>query len=353
MRNETLDGLRGIAVLLVLFYHHGLLNSGWIGVDIFFVLSGYLITTILRRHRGTSDFWSSFWIKRATRILPPFLLVLAATALLGFALSAGQAGLYLLSLGDVMAYLRPAFEPLRPLWSLAVEEHFYLLWPFAVRYMDRRKLVAILLGLIVAEPVLRACMSLFTHDWQTVYFLTPFRLDGLCLGSLLAVALESPAFEVNLARYSAPAGLLSAFTWIGMRLVLGGRFTRDNPTAYYNAIGYSLVSFGAACLISYLLTHPQSLLARMIAARWLAATGLISYGLYLYQVPVHQVMMRSYPGLGGRSIWVDSVITFALATASYQWYEKPMMRLGKRWIGAVASRPAHTAGAESGELSIG
>ena len=353
MRNNTLDGLRGIAVLLVLFYHHGLLNSGWVGVDLFFVLSGYLITTILRTHRADSNFWSSFWIKRATRILPPFLLVLAATALLGFAVSPKQGMLYLLSLGDVLAYLRPGFEPLRPLWSLAVEEHFYLLWPFAVRYLDRRRLLAILSVLIVAEPVLRGCASLFTHDWQVVYFLTPFRLDGLCLGSLLAVGLESERVTVWVTNYSGWAGGLSAACWMAMRVTLGVRFTRDNPTIAYNAVGYALVAYVAVCLIAYLITHPTTLLARAIAARWLAATGLISYGLYLYQVPVHEAVAQRLPSLGSRTIWLDAVITFTLAIASYYCYEKPIMRLGKRWIEANAARSAHTAGAESGELITG
>ncbi len=140
----SLDGLRGLAVLLVLAYHHALLNSGWLGVDLFFALSGYLITTILRSARHDEEYWKPFWIKRATRILPPFLLVLVLTPLLGFIVTIRQFAGYLFSLGDVMAYVHSQFEPLRPLWSLAVEEHFYLAWPFAVRYLRRRNLVIIL-----------------------------------------------------------------------------------------------------------------------------------------------------------------------------------------------------------------
>ena len=335
MRNKSLDGLRGIAVLLVLLYHHGLLNSGWLGVDLFFVLSGYLITTILRNH-GTINFWSSFWIKRATRILPPLLLVLVATAALGFSLTLSQGMAYLFSMGDIAAYLRPDFEPLRPLWSLAVEEHFYLLWPFAVRYLKRKKLVLILLATVLAEPLLRAAASLFTHDWQAVYFLTPFRLDGLCLGSLLAIVLEDSAMISKVTRLSAPAGMMSAAIWFALRVGLGTRFTRDNPTIYYNAFNYALVSYGAACLIAYLITHPKSTMARLIGARWLAAIGLMSYGLYLYQVPVHEVVIR-YNRRAGYAFWIDLVITFALAAASYLWYERPLMRLGKLWCVSLAS----------------
>jgi peptidoglycan/LPS O-acetylase OafA/YrhL len=329
-RNLSLDGLRGVAVLLVLLYHHHYLNAGWLGVDLFFVLSGYLITSILRRTRTDVFFWRSFWIKRFSRILPPFLLLLMVTSLLRFGLSWKQALAYFLSFGDVLAYLRPTFEPLRPLWSLAIEEHFYMFWPFAVRLLPRRSLGFILLCLIVSQPALRAIASLFTHDWQVVYFLTPFRLDGLALGCLLSLGLESPIDTDLLRKWSGFGTVLFIVTWVGFRAFFGHGFTRDEPTVVYNSACYSLVSLTAFSLIAYLLTHPRAIVARALAWKPLVFTGAISYGLYLYQVVIREAVSRTWQVDGGRAFLIDTPIIFLVACLSFYFYEKPIINWGKR-----------------------
>jgi peptidoglycan/LPS O-acetylase OafA/YrhL len=329
-RNLSLDGLRGVAVLLVLLYHHHYLNSGWMGVDLFFVLSGYLITSILRRTRTDKFFWRGFWVKRFTRILPPFLLLLVATALFRFGLSRRQALAYFLSFGDVLAYTRPDFEPLRPLWSLAIEEHFYMLWPFAVRLLPRRPLLWILVSLIALEPLVRAIASVFTLDWQFVYFLTPFRLDGLALGSLLALLLESSSDEDELRKWSSWATLLFAALWFGFRIAFGHGFTRDSPTIIYNSLCYSLVSLVAFSLIAYLLTHPLSIAARILSWKPLVFTGVISYGLYLYQVLLRELLTRTWQISIRKALWIDTPVLFLLAWVSFTFYEKPIIRWGKR-----------------------
>jgi peptidoglycan/LPS O-acetylase OafA/YrhL len=329
-RNLSLDGLRGVAVLLVLLYHHQYLNSGWMGVDLFFVLSGYLITSILRRTRTDKFFWRGFWVKRFTRILPPFLLLLVATALLRFGLSWRQALAYFLSFGDVLAYTRPNFEPLRPLWSLAIEEHFYMLWPFAVRLLPRRPLLLILISLIALEPLVRALASVFILDWQFVYFLTPFRLDGLALGSLLAILLESTSDEDALRKWSSWATLLFAALWFGLRIAVGHGFTRDNPTILYNSLCYSLVSLVAFSLIAYLLTHPLSTASRILSWKPLVFTGAISYGLYLYQVLLRETLTRTWQVSNRKAFWIDTPVLFLLAWVSFTFYEKPIIRWGKK-----------------------
>ena len=329
-RNRSLDGVRGVAVLLVLLYHHHYLNSGWIGVDLFFVLSGYLITSILRRTRKDEFFWRGFWVKRFTRILPPFVFLLVATALLRFDLSWRQSVAYFFSFGDVLAYTRPNFEPLRPLWSLAIEEHFYMLWPFAVRLLPRRSLLFILLALIAFEPLVRAIASVFTLDWQFVYFLTPFRLDGLALGSLLALLLESSTAEGVLRKWSSWATLLFAAFWFCFRIALGDGFTRDNPTVIYNSVCYSLVSLLAASLIAYLVTHPLSMIAEGLTWKPLVFTGVISYGLYLYQVVLRETLTRTWHISDRSAFWIDTPVLYLLAWLSFGFYEKPFIRWGKK-----------------------
>ncbi len=330
MRNASLDGVRGFAVLMVLLCHHNLLKSGWMGVDIFFVLSGYLITNILRRTSSDLYFWREYWIKRATRILPPFLLLLLITPLLGFSVSLRQAVVYLLSGGDVLAYLRPDFEALRALWSLAVEEHFYFLWPFAVRYLSWRSLLAINCLLILFELLLRAAASSFTHDWQVVYFLTPFRLDGLAFGCLLALLMESQQGKQRLERWSSISFFASCALMGGLRLGFGHKFTRAQPTAAYNALIYFVVPLIAVSAIAYLITHRNSLAARLLSWKPLVFTGAISYGLYLYQVLIREVLTRR-TGLNVHQVFpLDTPIIFLVAWLSYQFYERPIVAWGRR-----------------------
>jgi peptidoglycan/LPS O-acetylase OafA/YrhL len=334
-RNESLDGLRGVAVLLVLLYHHHYLNAGWMGVDLFFVLSGYLITAILRRTRSDQFFWRGFWVKRVTRILPPFLLLLLATSALRFSLTWLQTLAYLLSFGDVLAYVRPTFEPLRPLWSLAIEEHFYIFWPIAVRFLPRRSLVFILLSLVAVEPIIRAITSMFTQDWQLIYFLTPFRLDGLALGSLLALGLESSSDAHLIRKWSGWSTALFISIWLSLRIGLGHAFTRDDPSPAYNGACYSLVSLAACSLIAFVVSHPRSLCSRALQWKPLVFTGTISYGLYLYQVLIRETLMRTWTLSGRTALFIDTPIIFLLAWLSFRFYEKPIIHWGKKRAAGV------------------
>ena len=211
MRINSLDGLRGIAILSVLLIHHGLFNNGWMGVDLFFVLSGFLITQLLRKDRFEPLFWKRFYIKRATRILPPLVLTVA----LGYAFTPGAKALialgYLLSFSGFIELTRHHILALGPLWSLAVEEHFYLVWPFAVRFLSRRHLFFVLAVIIVGVPLLRL---FFSHPMpmaqlSPIYFLTPFRIDEMAFGCLLAVLLESQRATTFL-QVCGPSGCSSA-----------------------------------------------------------------------------------------------------------------------------------------------
>jgi peptidoglycan/LPS O-acetylase OafA/YrhL len=328
-RNLSLDGLRGVAVLLVLLHHHHYLNAGWMGVDLFFVLSGYLITSILRSTRTDKYFWSTFWIKRFARILPPLVLLLLATRLLRFSLTWPQALAYFFSFGDVLAHMPTTLEPLRSLWSLAVEEHFYMFWPFAVRLLPRRQLIFILLSVIISQPIIRSIATVFHHDWQLVYYLTPFRLDGLALGSLLSLGLESPIDTQLLKRWSGAATALFIAVWMGLRIFVGLGFTRDNPTVIYNGACYSLVSLAAFSFIAYLLLHQKSIAARALTWKPLVFTGTISYGLYLYQALIREAVTRTWHISDRSAFWIDTPVIFVVAWLSFYLYEKPIMRWGR------------------------
>jgi peptidoglycan/LPS O-acetylase OafA/YrhL len=211
-----------------------------------------------------------------------------------------------------------------------VEEHFYILWPFAVRFLPRRSLIIILLSLVALEPLARAIASFFVVDWQFVYFLTPFRLDGLAFGSLLAVASESMSSLNAIKSWSGWATLLFIALWFCFRVTFGLSFTRDNPTALYNSLCYSIVSLVALSLIAWVITHPESIVVTALSWKPLVATGVISYGLYLYQVILRELVMRTWHVNIREALWIDTPVLFLFAWASFAFYERPLIRWGKR-----------------------
>ena len=336
-RNLSLDGIRGTAVILILLYHHSLLNSGWLGVDLFFVLSGYLITNVLRRTCSDEGYWREFWIKRATRILPPLLVLLVTVELL-YRLPAIWVGGCLVSFGDVFAYLKSTFEPTRPLWSLAVEEHFYFFWPFAVRYMPRRKLMTLLVAIILLEPISRGLFTyLYRPDWSTFYFLTPFRLDAIGLGSLLSLLLENKSAWLE--RYAGWATVATCALYGLTRTLAGVSFTRDGNSPLYNGAAYFLVAITAFFLIAHLLLRPTTMLAKLFSWRPLVWFGNISYGLYLYQLTIRDLLMRVYGLPPHRIFWLSATVSTVAAWLSFRFMEEPMILWGKQLADSFRTTP--------------
>jgi peptidoglycan/LPS O-acetylase OafA/YrhL len=327
-RNLALDGLRGVAVFMVILLHHNYLNVGWMGVDVFFALSGFLITSILRRMRADEHYWADFWIKRGTRILPPLILTIAMVP-------------------------RPHYETLAPLWSLAVEEHFYIVWPFAVRFMSRASLLHLIGALLLLESILRAAVSIHHRSFSLVYYTTPFRLDGLLLGSLLAVSLESPAKKVAIGRFSASTAVGLAAVYIGMRVGLGLSFTKDaNSSILYNVAVYPLVALGCAALVAYVLTHGESICARLLSFRPVVFLGSISYGVYLYQVPIKQIVTRWTGWTNRHAFFLDFPLTILFSWISFKVYERPFMVWGKRRLLALRKSVALIARARPYEDTV-
>jgi peptidoglycan/LPS O-acetylase OafA/YrhL len=330
-RNLALDGLRGVAVLMVFLVHHNYLNIGWMGVDVFFALSGFLITSILRRMREDEHYWGEFWIKRVTRILPPLLLTIMLVPVCGLHSSAAQLAAYVLSLGDYLAYARPNYEALQSLWSLAVEEHFYIVWPFALRFMRKTPLIQLIAVLLLLESILRAAVSVHHQAFKLVYYTTPFRLDGLLIGALLAVLFESPEKKAIIGRFSASIFIGLAVVYTGMRVGFGLRFTvAANSSMLYNLGVYPLVALACAALVAYVLTHGESVPVRLLSSRPIVFLGSISYGVYLYQVPIREIVTR-VTGLTDRhAFFIDLPLTILLSWVSFKFYEQPLVTWGKR-----------------------
>jgi peptidoglycan/LPS O-acetylase OafA/YrhL len=330
-RIHRLDGIRAIAILLVFARHVGLLHSGWIGVDLFFVLSGFLITGILRRERTSDSYWGSFYLKRACRILPPLLLCFIGAALVT-PIPVHRAIWYALFAANIALAAHPKEAgALVVLWSLAVEEHFYLLWPLAVRFLNRQRLIALSIAMLCVEPILRGIATLFAHSFEPIYYLTVFRLDGLAAGALLALAIEHGAVVAWFKKWSG--------TWaVGLLAVLGASmaiksFGREQNSISFNSIGYSLLVACCFFIVAYVFFREDSLLSRLLSLRPLVFLGTISYGFYLFHLIVFEAIKKFASAHGiGNSHHLLALPTFAIAVflswLSFTAYERPIIRWG-------------------------
>jgi peptidoglycan/LPS O-acetylase OafA/YrhL len=286
-----LDSVRGLAILLVLFFHgiappmtaelsrggkvmFAISQYGWVGVNLFFVLSGFLITGILIDGRKRHGYFRRFYIRRALRILPAFyatLIILLAGGWISWRFLA----LSVLFLANTTPLLGVPLQ-YGPLWSLAVEEHFYMLWPAIIRRLSPLRLILLLTTIFGITPLLRAIDFKLTGapaDFVALY--TWFNLDGLALGALLAIWLRQPGFRrMQLSRVALP--LLIAGT--GFFVLVSKHPLAE---AAFSSTGCNLASAGLlSCMLLVGTSHWSFLVDRPI----LKFLGFISYGLYLIHV---------------------------------------------------------------------
>lgn len=353
----ALDGLRGVAVLAVVLYHlsvspfagptRGWLPGGFLGVDLFFVLSGFLITTLLlidHVHRG-SAISGRFWARRARRLLPALLVLLVIAAAYAVFVAKpwqlesirrmGLASLLYVS-NWYTIFGHPTTTPLSHTWSLSIEEQWYIVWPFLLAALivlvraRRQALLVAILGLSAASFV--AMAVLFEGDgWSRAYHGTETRASELLVGAALALLLlgrsRSRARSAGWAIDIVGVGGLGLLTWLALTA------TPFDPWMY--RFGFLVIALAGAALVTAA-THPASRVVRPVLAwRPLAAVGLISYGLYLYHVPVIKWLSPPQVGLDGWGLVALRVaVMFALAVGSYFLVEMPVRR------GAISSRHA-------------
>jgi peptidoglycan/LPS O-acetylase OafA/YrhL len=300
-----LDALRGAAVLAVVLYHglhwwlppalsispgaalvSWLASPGWLGVNLFFVLSGFLITGILLDTRTRPNYWKSFYSRRILRIVPLYLVTLL---ILRF--YEGFSWLYILLCLLYLANLAPAMNiySYGPLWSLAVEEQFYLVWPFLVRSLRLRTLAMVCLGSIFLSPLLRYLSVSRVLPLGNPHTTTWLLTDNLATGALIAILLRARGATPQRVRgLTAGAGLLGAtLLALGLRLhlmdssnAIGAAFQTEPLLLLFAALLLLSLQYGDTPLV-FLLTRP------------LRFFGYISYGLYL----LHLVGFRIYEAL--------------------------------------------------------
>lgn len=332
-RLYRLDGVRALAVLLVFAAHAILPWHGWEGVHLFFVLSGFLITGILRRARNDVDFWKSFYIKRATRILPP-LLIFFALAVLLYAPPLKILALYAFFAANFVEVTRHRLPSgVSVLWSLSVEEHFYLFWPFAIRFLTRRQLLVLCTAVLCAEPLLRLMATPFFPNFGFIYMLTPFQLDGLIAGSLLSLLCEEASSREILARWSSLSSALLLALYLTLCITWAQFGLRPNSAAF-NSVGYSLVALTSAALLAEVYLHPQHLLSRVLASWPVVFLGTISYGFYLFHYMLLDAAKRVVILIfgvprGHLTLTLSFLAALLLSWLSFRLYERPIILWGR------------------------
>ena len=324
-----LDGLRGLAVLGVLFYHchprfegtplHYASLWGWAGVNLFFVLSGFLITCILLESRQKPHYFRNFYVRRGLRILPVYVLVLAIVYaesdwFIGpKPLDAIKAAPWLAYIFFVQNLFHLALPPaIGPTWSLAIEQQYYLLWAPLVRVLRRPWMLASVLGAaLVCSPLLRHLNPVWMWGLPTH---TLIKLDGIALGSLLALGL----YTLQLSR--------RAWIWVGLGMFAAGIAAAATVAGGTSLLDTALATgFAGAVLASIASTGARNPLNILLSRGPLAFYGRISYGLYMIHVMIFVYLgsfdahMNSY-GMAGNMAVVAMRLVVCTAAAAALWY---------------------------------
>ena len=325
-----IDGLRAVSVIAVLLFHAGLgCPGGYIGVDVFFVISGFLITGLIAKDLDNNSFsFASFWERRARRILPASLFVTAATLFFGWILFAPNeledlarwAIAHLTFLSNVQAWRitlpgdagyfaqSAQIRPLMHMWSLAIEEQFYLLFPillYSMRRFHKNTLIIVLSSLLLLSLSLSVWRAFY--DQHFAFYLLPARSWELLTGSLLALAIR----EGNLSVSSRAANVLS---WIGLASIVAPIFlyTEQTPFPGLAALPPCL---GCAAII-YSNTQSKTIVGRLLSKKPMIFIGLISYSLYLWHWPI----FACYKTLFGLHIETGTSLLLAAISVLVGWF---------------------------------
>ena len=358
----ALDGARGIAIALVLGYHFGVpgMNGGFLGVDLFFVLSGFLITTLLLdEYRATARIdIVQFWFRRARRLLPALFVLIAVLVVLAWSATAFEKGVLrwdiLASLGYVanwrfilagQSYFNEFItaSPVRHLWSLAIEEQFYVVWPLLifgalawfgsrVRWSWRAGAVLLAAGAIGSAVLMAATYQ--EADPSLAYYSTFARAHELLVGALAAVVLARvPQVRAAISARAAAIAIVSLVS-----IVVAGVLTGDTDARYYfgGSLLYSVVS--AALILSLVVgTRGRGLAHRALSLRPIVWLGAVSYGVYLWHWPVTIWLRPDTVNLDGIALFgLRLGATLLIAGASFYLVERPIRR---GTLGTIRLRP--------------
>jgi peptidoglycan/LPS O-acetylase OafA/YrhL len=371
-RLPAVDGLRGIAILTVFSYHYagGLPKAassgaihvlgmffafGWSGVDLFFVLSGFLITGILYDTRAGAGYYKNFYARRVLRIFPIYYLFIAIylllTPLIGAHWKLGQLS-FLVYLGFPFVLVWPELGQVSPLvridhlWSVNAEEQFYMVWPWMIARLRTSRAIlhaCIVVGAMAMLLRIAICVSgrldiAWTHDFLLC------RMDTLALGAAIALIVRGPLQERAM-RWAPLIFVLAAGAVVGVCII---RRTVDHGDPVIATIGFSLIALGYGALL-LLALRKGSWLEWLLSARILRIFGKYSYGMYLYDFPLTLLLSprreffitRAHSYVIGSAVFLAFclVVNLLIAASSFHLIESPIMRLKSRFKYATSGNP--------------
>lgn len=330
---KEIDGLRALAVLPVILFHAGLFgfSGGYIGVDIFFVISGYLITTIILDELDKNTFSiKNFYERRAKRILPALSAVLILTTVLAYIfMPANLLKSYSNSLMSVVTFTSNFHffttsgyfstlsdqKPLLHTWSLAVEEQFYLFFPLLLTYLwakGKKRITQIVISLSVLSLLLAQYLAINGYADANFYLIFS-RAWELFAGSLIALT--------GLSTIKTKQWQTELLSILGLLLILYSLFFFDKHTLFPSF--YALIPvIGTVLIIAF--CHEKTILGKVLSLRLLVNIGLISYSLYLWHQPLFAFLRMKSLGEPSENLFIIAILlSFILATLSYHFVEKP------------------------------
>jgi peptidoglycan/LPS O-acetylase OafA/YrhL len=396
-RIAALDGLRGFAIAVVMIHHFSpyasppqsrigmalffLSACGWCGVDLFFVLSGFLITGILLDQKPQPRYFRNFYARRTLRIFPLYYLVLFALFVVGPLIWPGafhtpdlmsiqhrQFWLWIygtnvdMTIHNEYSIYVSQWLFLAGFWSLAVEEHFYLVWPAIVYFCSRRALLWVCGGCVLLSLATRLIFHRYQNDWG-VYVFTLSRIDELAVGGAIAVALRAPAAGFSfIIRWAWLIAAVCSMGWIA-----NAWHDPLRVRLFAVSAGYLLTAIGFGALLLHCVTsRPNSVARRTFEMRSLRILGKYSYGLYIYHIllmPTYEhwfgqrrmqdiFARRLHLGTGsyGLSVLgyglVASILSFIVAWGSWHLFEKQFLKMKRYFepstaLGESAGAAAH------------
>jgi len=364
-RLPALDGVRGLGIVMVVFWHYvvwqinpaGLSTpwaflyrlscASWTGVDLFFVLSGFLIGRILLDMQGAGNFLGVFYLRRACRILPLYYGLLALY-------------FFVITFLPIDRNFQRVFHPQLPLWpyfcflqnlggsiwlgrntaalavtwSLAVEEQFYLVLPLLVLSLPRAAIARLMAVVLIISPAIRY-FTVRNGDVNLDFTMGNFtRLDGLAWGVLLALAFRNK--HIWRSMVAGRNYFLAAWLMITpLALIWGTALLRSAALPFYT----SIFAFSYALLIFLTISQPNNVFEKMLSLKWITSTGISAYGIYLLHLPILNLIGIYYVEyIGGLSIWIQITLpliaiaaTWLLANLVNRLIEKPMIAWGHRF----------------------
>jgi peptidoglycan/LPS O-acetylase OafA/YrhL len=371
----ALDGIRGIAILLVILHHslHGwgpaqsaleslgrsVLGHCWVGVDLFFVLSGFLITGILLDTRRKRRYFASFYPRRILRTFPLYYATILVCFVLLPALPvpgvewlrelSSRQGWFWLHVSNfynlshnILRMDGPSIGWMSTFWSLAVEEHFYLVWPLIVCWCSPRQVVRVSLGLLGGVLLLRLAFAIRGYEFQYIYNNTFTRLDGMLFGSMVAALSRS---EDGLRKYVRAFRILLGTCVAGFALLLflGGRVAGLYPFCAQTIVFTGIAAVFAGLMVLVLEAPPGSRTRALFSGRFLRACGKYSYAMYILNIPLfllidlvfrpetHPILGSKIPGI---LVYCALGILLSLAAALVTWnlLEKHCLKLKRFFV---------------------